>query len=506
MRPLALATILIAASACDDDPSGIIPELNVTCPATALPGVGELLTLTFNQPISQASAQSAGNIVLSEATTGVEVPAAPIFDPTNPTIVSLRTASPLAYGSRFRLRVQNVTNLNNQALSRVTLCQFTTPNPLITQVFWRPLPSAGGGSIRGVSVVSPTLGYVTSVNQPLFRREGAGPFIARPAPFFFTNLFDVSFVSPDTGFVTLDEPGQFRSSVSFTMDGGLNYTQLYTVANRSTTQSYFRRIGTGATSRIFGVSGGGPTPYLIKYLPPAGQPGISGGTTEFIALTGGTQVRDVDFTPDTTLGAAVTLGTATNPGRLFVTRDGGRTWTVVANSNAPANVTGYRGVGISGTGTARSIVVAGPNGYVARFDEQTGGTFSAPQVITSGINTVPNPTPTDPFALVYSDIDFADDNPSVGWLTGLVQTGTAQGTTRFRGLIFETRDGGRTFLRQGVQDAGVRGTFEFGADFEALNRVQAKTATLAWASGEGGLVIEYSPSTAPQFGGGGTTP
>jgi photosystem II stability/assembly factor-like uncharacterized protein len=59
---------------------------------------------------------------------------------------------------------------------------------------------------------------------------------------------------------------------------------------------------------------------------------------------------------------------------------------------------------------------------------------------------------------------------------------------RYQGLIFETRDGGTTWTRQ-----GVAGAENYGAEFARLNRIEVFSSSEVWLIGDGGTVLSYEP-------------
>jgi len=85
-------------------------------------------------------------------------------------------------------------------------------------------------------------------------------------------------------------------------------------------------------------------------------------------------------------------------------------------------------------------------------------------------------------------VQFAPDDQSVGWIVGAQRIGVVNGVPQYRGIIFETRDGGATWTRQGVADAP-----NYGAEFPRLNRIEARSATDVWIVGDGGTVLSYAP-------------
>ena len=85
-------------------------------------------------------------------------------------------------------------------------------------------------------------------------------------------------------------------------------------------------------------------------------------------------------------------------------------------------------------------------------------------------------------------MEFAPDNDLRGWLIGARQTGVVNGIPQFEGLIFQTTDGGATWVRQ-----GVRGAPNFGETFPRLNRISVFDQNHVWIVGDGGTVLQYQP-------------
>jgi hypothetical protein len=135
------------------------------------------------------------------------------------------------------------------------------------------------------------------------------------------------------------------------------------------------------------------------------------------------------------------------------------------------------------------IFATGGNGFVSRITVPGGG--GAPTITTVVPAPLVSPDTANALAFIYTDIQFAPDNDQVGWLIGAIQTGVDQtGAPRYQGLIFETRNGGTSWVRQGVKEAG-----NYGADFPRLNRLSVFSSTKVLIVGDGGTVLLYEPGT-----------
>jgi photosystem II stability/assembly factor-like uncharacterized protein len=227
---------------------------------------------------------------------------------------------------------------------------------------------------------------------------------------------------------------------------------------------------------LFLVAGGGRSNLAVfhKYTPAS----RSFATSSF-ATTGA--VADIDFAAtDTVNGVAVTNGAiaANTVGRVFTSSNGGATWAELAGFAAPARVVTYFGAARRASG---DLFVTGGNGYAIRI-RPSGAVDTLVKGAVSSIDS------TRFAALIYTDIEFAPDNDQKGWLVGARQTGVVNGIPKFEGLVFQTTDGGATWVRQ-----GVRGAPNAGATFPRLNRISVFDQNHVWIVGDGGTVLQYKP-------------
>ena len=483
---MAVTLACVAASSCDKDPTQPTAVLAlVACPSGLL-GVNSPINLSFTENISPSSVTSA-NIVVTNATTGFEIPGTVRRGATDPKQVVFTPSEQLAYNTPVRVRVQNLLAEDASGSLNVTVCELRTQLPPISELFWRALPNAGGNNLLGLSLVNPTYGFVAAQSNRIFRytdTTATSPITTLTVPPYYTSMNDISFVSTTHGFANVTETRMRRSVVLETFDGGVTYDTIGSASQQVLLRAYFRPIPNATTP--FGVVAGGQTfspAYFMKYLPASKTFAVSS-----FSGTGG--VNDIDFTSDTLLGAGATLGIRLGSrsilGTVFTSSDGGSTWAQVPGATAPDSVLFYKGVAVKPNG---EIWVTGGNGYVARLTPSGGGAYTITRVIPPGVTSL---QPGNPSAFIYNDVEFAPGNPQIGWIVGARQVGTVGGVPRYEGLIFATRDGGTTWIRQGVSDAA-----NYGAEFPALTRIDVLNATTAWIVGEGGTVLRYAGVTPP---------
>jgi photosystem II stability/assembly factor-like uncharacterized protein len=490
--PLTLGALL-ALSACDDDPNEPRLALDITgcLAAGVLLDVNAPVSFSFTQPVA-ASTVTGGNVVVSDAETGFEIPGALALGPDGTTI-TFTPSSILPFDQRLRFRFQNLRTEEGTAMANVRVCEATTEPPPIRELVWARLPSAGGTLLNGVSRPALDVGFVISQQVPLYRRQGTGEFRIINAQPYYSAGFDVNFVNATHGFISLDDvrdspnPALSLSAVLESLDGGVTFDTIGTFGG-SSRRLYFKQLDPTDPAQLFGVVVGGPSvnTRFSKF-----RPETRTFTNTTVAGTRG--ASDVDFVAsDTSFGAVSTFGIRNQSldrrGQLFRTTDGGNTWELITAASADASTITYRGVAMR---TPTEIWVVGGNGFVGRI-AGTGPAFTIARLLEGeqggGLN---NPDPNDYEALIYNDIAFAPDDPDVGWIVGAQQVGVVNGVPRYQGVIFRTCDGGTTWTRQGVS-----GAENYGAEFARLERLSVLSRTHAWAAGEEGTVLEYA-GTSP---------
>ena len=473
---IALAGLGVLA-ACDDDPSRPVANFAVAgCPSVS--AVDAPIRISFTGPVAPGTI-SGSNIIVTNAATGVEIPGALNLEPATNTVV-FSPASPLAYNTQIRVRVNNVLrDVTNQAAA-LFVCDFVTPQPPITELFWRQLPPPTGDVLVSASLPDANTGIVTAERVSLFKRVGAGEFGVIFEQPYYSASFDADFVSALRGYGAHYDFRVNRGVISQTLNGGISFDTVFSM-DQAVTRLFFEDYG----GTRFGVIGGGTAANgrFVKYTSPTNSFAI----VQNFPTTGA--VLDIDFESDTMrTGAATTdgtrIGTFFRAGSVFFSDNRGNSWTEVlaARAGSPGVVSAldYTGVSVRNN---NDIWVTGTNGYVLRFT-RAGAGYTFQRVLT---NLMTNPDSTNQDALIYGDVEFAPDNPNKGWIVGAQQIGVVNGTPRYQGFIFETRDGGSTWIRQGVAGADA-----FGAAMPRLRRIVARTSNHVWIVGDGGFVIDYA--------------
>lgn len=476
-RLICAAMLAAAVAACDKDPAAPTASLLLTCPAGPL-SVNNSIALPLNIPV-QPSTVAGGNVVVTNATTGVEVPGSLSLSPNGRTI-SFRPASPLPFNTVLAIRAQNILNAEGTTSLGVVVCNVLTEAAPIADLAWTPLPSAGGVSLLGATIWQPDSGWVASSSTVLFRRVASGwqPGFGQP---YYSSSQDVDFISRSHGWGAHFDTRNLRGVITQTRNAGATFDTVFSIAGEAIVRL---RIDSARTGKVFGFAGAGAfgRSTVLKVNPTTGSFAVA-------AVFNGrnAQVSDIDYWPtDTANVVAVSVGfkvdAATSfvyPGRLFRSTDGGASWSELTTASADTLKTiTYLGVARRSNG---DVYLAGGNGYFGRL--ANGAT-----VPTKISLPVTSRDTLDFRALAFTDVQFAPDNDRFGWVVGAQQISVVNGAPQYRGLIFKTVDGGATWTRQ-----GVLGAPDYGATFPQLNRLEVYSSTNVWIVGAGGYVLSLNP-------------
>ena len=479
-RVMTLGAVALALTACDKDPSAPSTLLTLTaCPAGDL-AVNAPVNLNFTAPV-RPSTVSAANIVITNASNGIEIPGSLALQP-NGTQVRFTPSSPLPFGTVLGIRVQNLVSVDGSTPLSVVVCNVRTQAPPIAEVVWQRLENPTGNQLVGASMYSADSGWVASIAVPLFRRTGTGWTVGFNQP-YFAESYDVDFLSRTHGFASHLDVRVYRGVITRT-NNGLTFDTVFTRDGESINRLHIDSLV--PSGKLFGVAGGGTVgnATFLKFNPATGGFFVTNvfnnPTFDFTS-----NVADIDFVRgDTTNGVAVSTGNRFNssslylaPGRVFRTTNGGASWAEIGRA-ADTNTVTYQGVARRTTG---DIYVSGGLGYFARL------TANGATTTKINLGLIPVDT-TDYTSLIYNDVQFAPDNNLIGWVVGAQFVGIVNGVPKYQGVIFGTKDGGTTWTRQGVIGAN-----NYGAEFPPLTRIEAFSSTKVWIVGDGGTVLSLNP-------------
>lgn len=485
-RILALAALVAAGmTACDKDPSA--PNLAAfslaACPTGNLPANAPI-TLNFTQAVSPATVSGA-NVIVTNATTGFEIPGGLALAGNGQQIVFTPSA-PLPFGETLSIRVQNLLSVDGTIPLSVRVCNVQTEAAPITEVFWNELPRATGGILTGASMFMPDSGWVAATQVPLYRRVADRWEVRFNQPYFSAS-YDVDFVSAQHGWGSHFDTRNSRGVITHSNDGGLTFDTVFTIPAQLITRMRVDSVRTG--NKLFGIGGGGSFSQATFYkLNPSNDTWRVTKTFSGPAnSTGFSSIADIDYVgTDTTKVVAVSRGVRINgstiifiPGRVYQSTDAGENWAEIPGTAADSGkVVSYIGVARRANG---DVFVTGGNGFLGRI---ANGSTTMTRINLG----IPTRDSTDYQALIYNDVQFAPDDDNIGWVVGSYVTQVQSGEPRRIGLIFETRDGGATWTRQ-----GVRGADDYGATFPALTRLEVYSKSAVWAVGDGGVVLSFHP-------------
>src|SRR5262249_19652368 len=128
---------------------------------------------------------------------------------------------PLPFGAQLRLRVQNVLARGNNTPIPLTVCALLTQPPPL-QLVWDSLPEPAGGSLVGVTLVTPDTGFIAYRPNPIFEGGSHGFQVIFNLP-YFSQTFDVAFANLQHGFGAHFDTRRLRGVISQTVNGGQNF-------------------------------------------------------------------------------------------------------------------------------------------------------------------------------------------------------------------------------------------------------------------------------------------
>ena len=472
---LALATVVVVG-ACDDDPTDpsaadLAGDFAIT-PDTL--GVQEAIRVVFNRPIEGAGALDPANFVVTNLCDTLRVPGSVrlsgdtlIFSP----------SQPLPFLTLLSVRVQNILDLNGNALRQPIVFQRITEAPPVRDASWAFMNSPTNDFVTGVSFIDPDVGYLATFGGSVYRTTtGGNIFGARFKNPNITEIYNIQAFGRDT--VLMIGSILVGGSPQWTVFRSLDSAGTFQPANTVGVLLYgsrFRQVGT----EIVGVVGGQAlAPALYRYRASTHALTVASGTPN----SGSELFTDIALSADTTKAVATFFDFFTNRGLAYRSLNGGVSYTAIT---LPADVRNLFGTGFVDNTTA---LLLGDSSEFLRVDvaagtaTRIGAAQGIPQTEIVG---------TASTIYTFTRARFAPDG-QLGWVTGYVTRRRPGTADVVQGVILQSRDGGQTWTRQAISGAP-----DNGLGFPPVRALQALSRDFAALSGDNGLVAARTDDSRP---------
>ena len=471
---LTLAAMVLLGG-CDDDPTEPnLPPLTGDFSVTGdTIGIQEPIRIVFNRTINPATALDPANFVVTNLCDTLRVPGSVRLS--GDTLV-FSPSEALPFLSVLSIRVQNILDVDGNALPQPITFQRIVQPPSVSDVSWSFLNSPTNDAISGISFSDPDVGYVATSAGSVYRTVNGGlTFGARFKDADITQAFNIQTFSGDTvlflgAFLTGGSP---QWAVFLSVDSALSFVPS-NAANRLLYRSQVRNVG----GSIVGVVGGqGSSPGLYRY-----NLATNGLTQASGAPGGGNLLTDVSLSPDGTKAVASFYNTTTNVGVAHLSVDSGLSYAPLA---LPLGVYRLFGTGFVDDATA---LLLGDSSTVLRVDVASGQV--TPLGIAEGIpqTEVIGAATT---AFTFRRARFTPDG-LIGWITGVVTRHQPGSADVIQGVILQSRNGGQTWTRQAIEGAP-----DNGLGFSPISSLQALSSDFAAIGGLNGLIAARTDDSAP---------
>lgn len=471
---LAAAGMAALLSACDKDPSApsrVFPTLSVV--NADVIGRQEAIRIFFSgDSLSAATALDPANFVVVNECTGLRVPGSLRIGrgPTGDTLVFTPTQA-LPYLTGLGVRVQNLLTSAGTSMGVPQTFELRTEAPPVSDLSWHFLESPTNDFVTGVNFVDRNTGYAVTTGGSVYRStDGGVTFPARYKDLATTSFNDVRAFG-DTVYVV--GARQVGSDTRFGLFRSTDAAASFALIKETTPILYTNSMTRVADGHVVGVMGGiYDVSYVYRFDSDAGTltraTGIPGG--EF--LTTG-----VDLSRETADNAVATfLGYGSQEGAGVAVRstDGGLSFTTVA---LPEGTFGLQGTGFI---NEHEALILGDSSVVLRLDVATGAVtpLGAAQGIPQTIRNAPNDFTT----FTFYKARFAPGS-QLGFIIGSFTRRQPGKPDLVNGVLLMTRDGGQTFVRQGISGAS-----DNGLGFAPTIDLQVLAEDFAVLSGSNGLL------------------
>lgn len=476
LKRAALAMAAVFLIGCDDDltrpaTGDLTADVSVT-PDTI--GIQEPIRLVFNRAIDPATALDPANFVVTNLCDTLRVPGSVrlsgdtlIFSP----------SEALPFLTLLSVRVQNILDLEGNALPQPITFQRVTSAPPVRDASWHFLNSPTGDLVTGISFATPDVGYLVTFAGAVYRTVSGGVvFGARYKNPNITSTYNIQTFGGDTVLMIGAEliGGGPQWSVFRSLDSAATFQASNTVS-ALLYASHFQRVG----NEIVGAVGGQTaSPALFKY---------HGSTHQLTTATrsgGGPNevLTDVTISSDTNSAVATVYNFLTSRGSAYLSVDGGESYSALT---LPTNPRILYGAGFVNNGTA---LLVGDSSEVMQVDVQSGtvtrlgASAGIPQSETSGSAST---------VFTFTRVRFVPGD-NIGWITGYLTRRQPGTPDVVQGVILQSRDGGSTWTRQ-----AIAGAPENGLAFPVVRTSHALSRDFVVLGGLDGLVAARTDDSQP---------
>lgn len=492
MRALGtVAGAALAAAACDKDPSAptrTFPQAAIVNDSVV--GRQEAIRVVFKgtsaqrDSLTSATALDQSNFVVINQCTGLRIPGSlRLGRGTDADTLVFTPTQALPYLTLVGVRVQNLLTTAGLPLGQPLTFQLRTENPPVGDLSWNFVDSPTNDIVTGVGFTDRTTGYVVTDGGAVFRTTDAGRnFVPRYKDDATTNTSEIKAFTDTVYMLGARKFGaQTRFGLFVSRNAGASFDTARTVTP-FLYRSAMRRAPDGS---IRGLVGGlFDVNYAYAYNAKTGSlvqsTGIPGGN---YILTG------LDLSKTSAQNAVVTFAGFTftpqeGTGLAVRSTNGGQSFTPIT---LPSGVYALNGTGFINENEA---LLLGDSSVVLRYNFTTGQVTKLGAA--QGIPQTQRTSANDFTIYSFGKARFVDGSP-LGFIIGTATRRRPGVSDVVNGVILMSRDGGATWVRQGISGAP-----DNALGFPPIGDIQALADDFAVLGGSNGLLAARRSNTQQQ--------
>jgi photosystem II stability/assembly factor-like uncharacterized protein len=481
---VAAATVaVVLTGACDKDPATAPPfSLTATLASdSVIPRQGSI-RVAFNSDLDPNTALNPSNFVVTNTCNGL--PVAGSLRLSGDTII-FTPSQALPFLTALSVRVQGVLDLQQRPLPQPIILRLRTENPPVTDISWQQLTSPSGELLTGVTFLDPNLGWINTQSGAIYRTtDGGATFAALFKRADVASMKNLRAVSQDSLYAVASlNNGQNLSTNGLlrSIDGGLTFSTVFSQSPATMLSLSVQKVSGAAPIMVIG----GSTSQLAAWRYDQQKDSLA----QFGPVANSAFGLSAELSPNTANAVAVgdsslAVGQRPTLGVAYRSVDGGRSYLAV---DLPAATPILFGSGFINNTDA---FLLGDSSTVLRLNIATGG-LTALGSANGILQTTRDQTTGTATFYSYRKAAFAPDDPTIGWIIGVVTVRSPGQADVTRGIILITRDGGQNFTQQAIQGAGNNGL-----DFPPLLDINVLSKNFQAVVGASGFVAVRKSDTA----------